>query len=82
MSIQQLRNGHRKTSAIVHIKELLDKHHRKNIESIVKQMEGVTHAHFNETQHQLMIVGYDPRRTDSAAILTWVRRHHVHAQLI
>jgi hypothetical protein len=82
MSIQQLRKGHQKTSTIVHIEELLDEYHRKNIESIVKRMEGVTHAHFNETQHPLMIVGYDPKRTDSATILMRVRRQHLHAQII
>ncbi len=82
MSIQQLRNSHKKTSVIVHIEELLDDYHRKNIESIMKQMEGVTHAHFNATQHQLMIVGYDPKRIDSGTILMRVRRQHLHATLI
>ena len=82
MSIQQLRSSHQKTSVIVHIDELLDEQHRKNIESIVQQVQGVTHVHFNETQHHLMIVGYDPKRTNSAKILTRVLRQHLHAQLL
>jgi hypothetical protein len=82
MPIQQLRNSHLKTSVIVHIEELLDEYHRKSIESIMKRMEGVTHAHFNETQHHLMIVGYDPKRTDADTILMRVRRQHLHAQVI
>jgi hypothetical protein len=45
-------------------------------------MDGVTHAHFNETQHHLMIVGYDPKRTDAGTILMRIRRQHLHAQVI
>jgi hypothetical protein len=82
MPIQQLRNSHLKTSVMVHIEELLDDYHRKVIESIMKRMEGVTHAHFNETQNHLMIVGYDPKRTDAGTILMRIRRQHLHAQVI
>ena len=82
MPIQQLRNSHLKTSVMVHIEELLDDYHRKVIESIMKRMDGVTHAHFNETQHHLMIVGYDPKRTDAGTILMRIRRQHLHAQVI
>ncbi len=82
MSIQQLRSSHQQTSAIVHIDELLDERDRQNIQSIVQQVEGVTHAHFNESQHHLMIVGYDPKLTNSGKILTRVLRQNLHAQLI
>lgn len=82
MLIQQLRSNHRKTSVILHIEELLDEQDRQSIESKVQQVEGVIHVHFNETQHQLMIVGYDPNRTNSARILNRVLRQHLHAQLI
>jgi hypothetical protein len=82
MSIQQIRNSHQKTSVIVHIDDFLDDQDRQNIQSIVQQVEGVTHAHFNETQNHLMIVGYNPKRTNSGKILTRVLRQHLHARLI
>ena len=78
----QHRRRHRNTNAIVYFEELLDEQHRQTIESIVEGVEGVTDAHFNETQKQLMIVGYDPMQTDSGAILSRVKRQHLKAQLI
>ena len=71
-----------KTSAIVYFDETLDEQHRRNIESIVELVEGVTDAHFNETLHQLMIVDFNPEQTNSGAILTRVRRRHLDAQLV
>ena len=71
-----------KTNAIVYFDEILDDQLRQNIECIVERVEGVTDAHFNETQQQLMIVGFDPQRTSSGAILNRVKRRHHDAQLI
>lgn len=82
MTIEQLRSGNGKTGVVVHINERLDDQHRHNIESLVEQVEGVTHAYFNETQHHLMIVDYDPKRTSSCEILRQVTRQQLHAQLI
>lgn len=82
MLVRQTRNHHPKTSVIVHIAEPLDESDKRNIESVVKQVEGVVHARFNHSQHHLMIVGYDPNRTNSARILTRVLGQHLHAQLI
>ena len=82
MMAEQPRRRRRKTNAIVYFDELLDEQHRQNIESIVEGVEGVTDAHFNETQHQLMIVDYDPKRTNSGAILSRVKRQNLDAQLI
>ena len=76
------KSRYQKTNAIVYFDELLDEQLRQNIESIVERVEGVTNAHFNETQHQLRIVGYDPKRTDSSAILSRVKRQHLNVQLI
>ena len=82
MTVKRRRNRHLKPNAIVYFDELLDVQHRQKIESIVERVEGVTEAHFNETQAQLMIVDYDPQRTNSGAILSRVKRQHRHAQLI
>ncbi len=82
MTVEQLRSGNGKTGVVVHINERLDDQHRQTIESLVEQVEGVTHACFNETQHHLMIVDYDPRRTSSGEILRQVTRQDLHAQLI
>ena len=78
----QLRRRHRNTNAIVYFEELLDEQLRRNIESVVERVEGVTDAHFNETQKQLMIVDYDPKLTNSDAILSRVKRQHLRAQLM
>lgn len=82
MTVKRPRSRYQKTNAIVYFDELLDERRRQNIESIVERVEGVTDAHFNETQHQLMIVDYDPLRTDSDAILSRVKRQHLGAQLV
>ena len=82
MTVKRRRNRHLKPNAIVYFDELLDEQHRQKIESIVERVEGVTDAHFNETQAQLMIVDYDPQRTNSGTILSRVKRQHRHAQLI
>ena len=67
MTAKRPRRSYLKPNAIVYFDELLDEQHRQNIESIVERVEGVTDAHFNETQRQLMIVDYDPNRTNSGA---------------
>jgi len=82
MMVKRPRSRHLKPNAIVYFDELLDEQHRQSIESMVARVEGVTDAHFNETQQQLMIVDYDPNRTNSGAILSQVKRQHLHAQLI
>jgi len=82
MTVKRPTSRYQKTNAIVYFDELLDERLRQNIESIVARVEGVTDAHFNETQHQLMIVDYDPLRTDSEAILSRVKRQHLGAQLV
>ena len=78
----QLRRRHRNTNAIVYFEELLDEQLRRNIELVVERVQGVTDAHFNETQKQLMIVDYDPKLTNSDAILSRVKRQHLRAQLM
>ena len=82
MTIEQLGSNHVKNSVVMHIDELLDMQNRQNIESIVEQVGGVSRAHFNVTRHHLMVVNYDPKRTNSGTILTRVKRQHLHAQLI
>ena len=82
MPVNPSRRKHQKTNAIVYFDDLLDEQHRQHIESIVERVAGVTEAHFNESQHQLMIVNYDPKQTDSGAILSRVIRQRLGAQLI
>lgn len=82
MMAKRPRRRYLKPNAIVYFDELLDEQHRQNIESIVERVEGVTDAHFNETQQQLMIVDYDPKRTNSEAILSRVKRQHLNARLM
>ena len=82
MIVEQLKSNHVKNSVVVHVNELLDKQHRRDIESIVEQMSGVTDAHFNKTRHHLMVVDYDPKRANSGTILTRVKLQQLHAQLI
>jgi len=80
--VKRPRNRQIKPSAIVYFDELLDEQHRQNIESMVERVDGVTGAHFNESQKQLMIVDYDPEWTNSGEILSSIRKQHAYAQLI
>ena len=82
MMPMQLRRRYRNTNVIVYFEEIPDAQLRQKIELFVERVKGVTDAHFNETQARLMIVDYDPQRTNSGAILSRVKRQHRHAQLI
>jgi hypothetical protein len=78
----QLRRRYRNTNVIVYFEEIPDAQLRQKIELFVERVKGVTDAHFNETQKQLMIVDYDPKRTSSEAILSRVKRQHLDARLM
>ena len=78
----QLRRRYRNTNVIVYFEEVPDAQLRQKIELFVERVKGVTDAHFNETQKQLMIVDYDPKRTSSEAILSRVKRQHLNARLM
>ena len=82
MRVRRLGSRYQRSNAIVYFDEVLDEQYRQTIECIVEGVEGVTDAHFNETQQQLMIVGFDPQLTSSDAILNRVRRRYLDAQLI
>ena len=78
----QLRRRYRNTNVIVYFEEVPDAQLRQKIELFVERVKGVTDAHFNETQKQLMIVDYDPKRTSSEAILSRVKGQHLNARLM
>jgi len=82
MMPMQLRRRYRNTNVIVYFEEIPDAQLRQKIELLVERVKGVTDAHFNETQKQLMIVDYDPKRTTSEAILSRVKRQHLNARLM
>jgi len=82
MMPMQLRRRYRNTNVIVYFEEIPDAQLRQKIELLVERVKGVTDAHFNETQKQLMIVDYDPKRTNSEAILSRVKRQHLNARLM
>jgi len=82
MMPMQLGRRYRKSNVIVYFEEIPDPQLRQKIELFVERVKGVTDAHFNETQKQLMIVDYDPKRTTSEAILSRVKRRHLNARLM
>ena len=82
MMPMQLRRRYRNTNVIVYFEEIPDAQLRQKIELFVERVKGVTDAHFNETQKQLMIVDYDPKRTSSEAILSRVKRQHLNTRLM
>ena len=82
MMPMQLGRRYRKSNVIVYFEEIPDAQLRQKIELFVERVKGVTDAHFNETQKQLMIVDYDPKRTNSEAILSRVKRQHLNARLM
>ncbi|WP_455234634.1 ATP-binding protein [Thiogranum longum] len=82
MKIEYLKCCASRVDVVVHVDELLDEAGRRDIQAFLEGERGVSRARFHTTRQHLMIVGYDPKRTSSSAILELVRRRKVHAQLV
>jgi hypothetical protein len=72
-----------KVDIVVHVDETLDEGRRSNIESTLRQEDGVVWARFTNGRPHLMMVEYDPELTSSISIQQKLCNHeHLHAELI
>ena len=70
------------TDVVVHIDQTLERERRSEIEEQLRAIDGVVSVHNPDDRPHLAIVGYNPDRTSSAAILNRVTVQGVHAELI
>jgi hypothetical protein len=66
----------------VHIDEALDHARLQQLSDRLRAENGVVTVSFHDDKPHLFIVGYDPERTDSQAILRCVQAQQVHAELV
>jgi hypothetical protein len=66
----------------VHIDQELAPEQRAQIESAVREIEGVVSFHNPSDRPHLNVIEYNPDKTSSAAILSAITHHGVHAELI
>ncbi len=66
----------------LHIDEALSKERRADVETSLRGIEGVVSVHNSDKTPHLTIVEYNPKNTNSAAILACVKEQGVHAELI
>lgn len=67
---------------LFHIDETLPDNEILEIEKDLAYRKGVYSACVNPRTSHLMIVDYDPKLVSSAALLSTVQRHGVHAEMI
>lgn len=66
----------------LHIDQTLDSAARNKIGDALRAVEGVISVHNPDDRPNLSVVGYNPDKTNSAAILEAVRAQGVDAELI
>lgn len=67
---------------VVHIDQTLEPDRRTAIEEELRAIDGVVSVHNPENRPHLAIVGYNPDKTSSAAILDRITMQGVHAELV
>ncbi len=66
----------------VHIDENIDHAARENVADKVRALDGVVAAAAHDEKPHLMVVEYNPEKTNSSAILACVKSAGIHAELI
>jgi phage replication-related protein YjqB (UPF0714/DUF867 family) len=66
----------------VHIDETLGHEERARIEDSLRALDGVVSVHNPDDKPHLAVVGYNPDKTASAAILSAITAQGVRAELI
>jgi len=67
---------------VLHINEDLDAQDKQRVEQAMRQASGIGYAAFDRYRRHLLIIGYNPERTDSTKILELVRQQQLHPQLV
>lgn len=67
---------------MIHINETLSKEARSSLENAMSEIEGVVSPGFNTGRGQLLLVAYNPEKTNSAVLLQKARQAGYTAQLV
>jgi len=70
------------TDVTIHIDETLEPARIEQLRDVLLKENGVMAAVHHKEKAHLMIVEYDPQRTNSQNLLTKVRSQGIHAELI
>ena len=67
---------------VVHIDQTLEREQRSRIEDKLREIDGVVSVHNPDDRPHLSIIGYNPDKTSSSAILGAITRQGARAELI
>jgi hypothetical protein len=67
---------------MIHINESLSKEARLSLENTMRKIEGVVSPGFNPDKEHLLVIAYNPDRTNSAVLLEKAREAGYTAQLV
>jgi len=67
---------------MIHINESLSKEARSSLENTMREVEGVVSPGFNEGKEHLLMIVYNPEKTNTAALLEKARAAGYTAQLV
>lgn len=70
------------TDVTIHIDKDADKATRTNVESGLRRIDGVVSVHMSEDNPHLVVVEYNPEKTNSSLLLTMVKELAGHAKMI
>lgn len=64
---------------VVYVDELLDVQNRLRIEHVMMNASGIKRAYFSD---ELLVIGYDPAKTNSSKILNLVKQQQLNVRLV
>jgi hypothetical protein len=70
------------SDVMIHINESLGDEARTSLEDAMRKVEGVVSPRFNAGKAHLMVIAYDPDKTNTAALLEKARAAGYTAQLV
>ena len=70
------------TDVTIHIDKDTDNATRTNVESGLRIIDGVVSVHMPEDKPHLVVVEYNPEKTNSSHLLTMVKELAGHAEMI
>lgn len=70
------------SDVMIHINESLSAEARSSLENTMRKVEGVISPGFNPDKEHLLVIAYNPEKTDTAALLAKAREAGYTAQLV
>jgi hypothetical protein len=79
MNFTQMSRSDDQQDVVVYVDELLDEQNRLRLEHAMMNASGVKRAHFS---NDMLVIGYDPAKTNSSKILKLVNKQRLNARLV